>query len=61
MFHVFDAFLLRAWFDELRKRRMAELKLALEQSEDSIGSVIQLFSLLLCLYQGTQFVVSILF
>lgn len=29
----------RAWFEELRKQRMAELKLALEKSEDSIGSL----------------------
>ncbi|GAB2231438.1 hypothetical protein Droror1_Dr00010445 [Drosera rotundifolia] len=28
-----------AWFDELRKRRVAELKRALEKSEDSIGSL----------------------
>ncbi|KAJ7946926.1 Bromodomain containing protein [Quillaja saponaria] len=28
-----------AWFEELRKKRMAELKKALEQSEDSIGSL----------------------
>ncbi|KAE8664513.1 hypothetical protein F3Y22_tig00112762pilonHSYRG00155 [Hibiscus syriacus] len=28
-----------AWFEELRKQRMAELRRALEQSEDSIGSL----------------------
>ncbi|GAB4831276.1 hypothetical protein Ancab_005289 [Ancistrocladus abbreviatus] len=28
-----------AWFEELRKRRVAELKRALEKSEDSIGSL----------------------
>ncbi|CAI8618160.1 unnamed protein product [Vicia faba] len=28
-----------AWFEELKKRRVAELKKALEQSEDSIGSL----------------------
>ena len=40
---------------------MAELKLALEKSEDSIGFVIQLFLLLLHLCQGTQFVVLFYF
>lgn len=30
----------KAWFEELRKQRMAELRRALEQSEGSIGSVI---------------------
>ncbi|CAL1397878.1 unnamed protein product [Linum trigynum] len=29
----------KAWFDELRKQRMAELRRALEVSEDSIGSL----------------------
>ncbi|XP_057962048.1 uncharacterized protein LOC131153631 isoform X2 [Malania oleifera] len=29
----------KAWFEELRKQRVAELKRALEQSEDSIGSL----------------------
>ncbi|XP_022715948.1 uncharacterized protein LOC111275083 [Durio zibethinus] len=29
----------KAWFEELRKQRMAELRQALEQSEDSIGSL----------------------
>lgn len=32
---------LRAWFDELRKKRMEELRRALELSEDSIGLVIE--------------------
>ncbi|GMI72794.1 bromodomain 4 [Hibiscus trionum] len=29
----------KAWFEELRKQRMTELRLALEKSEDSIGSL----------------------
>ncbi|MBA0839430.1 hypothetical protein Goarm_005154 [Gossypium armourianum] len=29
----------KAWFEELRKQRMAELRRALEESEDSIGSL----------------------
>ena len=37
----FPDFSLRAWFDELRKKRMEELRRALELSEDSIGLVIE--------------------
>lgn len=33
-------FLLRAWFEDLRKKRMEELRQALKKSEDSIGLVI---------------------
>ncbi|KAK8974155.1 hypothetical protein V6N11_064641 [Hibiscus sabdariffa] len=29
----------KAWFEELRKQRMAELRIALEKSDDSIGSL----------------------
>ncbi|POO03656.1 Bromodomain containing protein [Trema orientale] len=35
----FDSTFVRAWFEELRKKRMAELRQALELSEDSIGSL----------------------
>lgn len=41
LFHKFILqFPPRAWFDELRKQRMEELRRALELSEDSIGLVI---------------------
>lgn len=36
----FPDFSLRAWFNELRKKRMEDLRQALELSEDSIGLVI---------------------
>jgi len=35
---------LRAWYEELRKTRVAELKRSLELSEDSIG-LVAIFSL----------------
>ncbi|PON70995.1 Bromodomain containing protein [Parasponia andersonii] len=35
----FDSTFVRAWFEELRMKRMAELRQALELSEDSIGSL----------------------
>lgn len=42
----FSLLLYSAWFEELRKQRVAELKKELERSEDSIGLV--LYIKLLC-------------
>lgn len=40
--YISCVFLCRAWFEELRKKRMEELRQALKQSENSIGWVTSL-------------------
>lgn len=49
--HICSCECLRAWFEELRKRRVAELKQELAKSENSIG-LAQMYT---CIYVSIEY------